>query len=61
LEVELVAGDSQFESQPLFTVLEERKIGYMPSKKKPETMVKGYTQAAQPTQKGNKNHFTLII
>ena len=29
LEVELVAGDSQFESKPLFTVLEERKIGHL--------------------------------
>jgi hypothetical protein len=26
LEVELVAGDSQFESQPLFNILETRKI-----------------------------------
>ncbi len=29
LEVELVAGDSQFESKPLFTVLEERKIEHL--------------------------------
>ena len=28
-EVELVAGDSQFESKPLFTVLEQKKIGHL--------------------------------
>ena len=27
IEVELVAGDSQFESKPLFAVLEQKKIG----------------------------------
>ena len=29
IEVELVAGDSQFESKPLFTVLEQKKIGHI--------------------------------
>jgi len=29
VEVELVVGDSQFESQSLFTVLETRKIGHI--------------------------------
>jgi len=29
LEIELVAGDSQFESKPLFTILEGRKMEYL--------------------------------
>lgn len=29
MEVELIAGDSQFESQPLFAVLEEKKIAHV--------------------------------